>query len=299
MKKLCLLLVIFLCGLTASRPRLAGQSSSASFPLEEATAAQLQDWMAAGTYSARQIAELYLKRIEEIDRRGPTLRSVIEVNPDALTIADRLDSERREKGPRGPLHGVPILIKDNIDTADRMMTTAGSLALEGSIASRDAFIVERLRAAGAVILGKTNLSEWANFRSTRSTSGWSARGGLVKNPYALDRNPCGSSSGTGAAIAANLGGNRGRHRNRRVDRLSVGCQRTGRDQADCRPGQPVGHHSDCPQPGHSRPDGPDGRAMRRCSCSAMSGVDVRDPITRRSARYTLDRLLEVVRSPTR
>mgnify|MGYP003694380679 CR=1 FL=1 len=182
MKKLCLLLVVFACGLTASRPRLAGQSSSASFPLEEATIAQLQDWMAAGTLLSATDCRVDLKRIEEIDRRGPTLRSVIEVNPDALTIADRLDSERREKGPRGPLHGVPILIKDNIDTADRMMTTAGSLALEGSIASRDAFIVERLRAAGAVILGKTNMSEWANFRSTRSTSGWSARGGLVKNP---------------------------------------------------------------------------------------------------------------------
>src|SRR4029450_13501129 len=175
----------FACRLLSSRPRLAGQSLSASFPLEEATVAQLQDWMAAGTYSARQIAELDLKRIEEIDRRGAPLRSVIEVNPDALTIADRLDSERREKGRRGPLHGVPILIKDKIQTAGRSMTTAGSLALEGSIATRDAFIVERLRAAGAVILGKTNMSEWANFRSTRSTSGWSARGGLVKNPYAL------------------------------------------------------------------------------------------------------------------
>jgi len=182
----------------------APQAPAPSFPLEEVTAVQLQDWMASGRYSSRQIAELYLRRIEDIDRRGPALHSVIEINPDALTIADALDAERRSKGPRGPLHGVPILIKDNIDTADKMSTTAGSLALEGSRPSADAFVVARLRAAGAVILGKTNLSEWANFRSTRSSSGWSARGGLVKNPYVLDRNACGSSSGTGAAIAANL-----------------------------------------------------------------------------------------------
>jgi amidase len=175
-----------------------------AFPLEEATAVQLQDWMTSGRYTARQLADLYLRRIEEIDRRGPALRSVIEVNPDALAIADALDAERRSRGARGPLHGIPVLIKDNIDTADRMMTTAGSLALEGSRAVKDAFVVERLRAAGAVILGKTNLSEWANFRSTRSTSGWSGRGGQVRNPYVLDRNACGSSSGTGAAIAANL-----------------------------------------------------------------------------------------------
>src|SRR5690349_17926799 len=175
-----------------------------AFPLEEATTAQLQDWMTSGRYTARQIAALYLRRIDQIDRRGPELRSVIEINPDALTIADALDVERKARGPRGPLHGIPVLIKDNIDTGDKMMTTAGSLALQGAPAPKDAFIVERLRAAGAVILGKTNLSEWANFRSTHSTSGWSARGGLVKNPYALDRNPCGSSSGTGAAIAASL-----------------------------------------------------------------------------------------------
>ena len=160
--------------------------------------------MTGGRYTARQIAELYLRRIDEIDRNGPGLRSVIEVNPDALTIADALDAERRAGGTRGPLHGIPVLIKDNIDTADRMLTTAGSLALTESRPSRDAFVVERLRAAGVVILGKTNLSEWANFRSTRSSSGWSARGGQTKNPYVLDRNPCGSSSGTGTAIAANL-----------------------------------------------------------------------------------------------
>jgi len=182
----------------------APQAPAPPFPLEEVTAVQLQDWMTSGRYSARQIAEMYLRRIEDIDRRGPELRSVIEINPDALTIADALDAERKSKGARGLLHGVPILIKDNIDTADKMSTTAGSLALEGPRAEADAFVVERLRAAGVVILGKTNLSEWANFRSTHSTSGWSARGGLVKNPYVLDRNPCGSSSGTGSAIAANL-----------------------------------------------------------------------------------------------
>lgn len=175
-----------------------------AFPLEEATAAQLQDWMTSGRYTSRQLTEMYLRRIEEVDRQGPALRAVIEVNPDALSIADALDAERKAKGPRGPLHGIPVLIKDNIDTADRMLTTAGSLALEGSRPPKDAALVTRLRDAGAVILGKTNLSEWANFRSTHSTSGWSGRGGQVKNPYALDRNPCGSSSGTGAAIAANL-----------------------------------------------------------------------------------------------
>src|SRR5215218_1150857 len=174
------------------------------FELDEMTVMQLQDAMTSGRYTARRLVELYTRRINDIDRNGPALRSVIVVNPDASSIADALDSERKARGPRGPLHGIPVLIKDNIDTHDRMPTTAGSLALEGSIAARDAFVVERLRAAGAVILGKTNLSEWANFRSTRSTSGWSGRGGLVRNPYALDRNPCGSSSGTGAAIAANL-----------------------------------------------------------------------------------------------
>ena len=176
----------------------------ASFELSEVTIDDLQQGMASGRYTSQRLTELYLARIEQLDRRGPELRSVSEVNPDAAAIASALDAERKSKGPRGPLHGVPIVIKDNIDTADRMTTTAGSLALEGSIAARDAFVVERLRAAGAVIIAKTNLSEWANFRSTKSSSGWSARGGQVKNPYALDRSPCGSSSGTGSAVAANL-----------------------------------------------------------------------------------------------
>jgi amidase len=174
------------------------------FEFEEATAADLQRAMQSGKHTARSIAESYLARIDEMDKRGPAVNSVIELNPDALATASALDRERKEKGTRGPLHGIPVLIKDNIDTADKMMTTAGSLALLNSIAAKDAFIVERLRAAGAVILGKTNLSEWANFRSTHSSSGWSGRGGQTRNPYALDRNPCGSSSGSGAAASANF-----------------------------------------------------------------------------------------------
>jgi amidase len=175
-----------------------------AFELDEATISQLQDAMAAGRYTSRRLVDLYSERIKAIDRSGPTLRSVIELNPEAGAIADRLDAERRAGRVRGPLHGIPVLIKDNIDTADRMMTTAGSLALEGSVAARDAFVAARLREAGAVILGKTNLSEWANFRSSKSTSGWSGRGGEVKSPYVLDRNPCGSSSGSGTAAAASL-----------------------------------------------------------------------------------------------
>ncbi len=160
--------------------------------------------MNSGRYSARSITEMYLARIEAVDKQGPLLNSVIEVNPDALAIADSLDKERKEKGPRGPLHGIPVLIKDNIDTADRMATTAGSLALVGSKPPKDAFVARKLREAGAVILGKTNPSEWANIRSSRSTSGWSGRGGLTKNPYVLDRNCSGSSSGSGAAASASL-----------------------------------------------------------------------------------------------
>ncbi len=181
-----------------------GPGITTAFELEDLTITDLQDAMASGRYTSRQLVELYLRRIEEIDRSGPTLRSIIEVNPDALRIADELDTERKQRGARGRLHGIPIVIKDNIDTGDRMMTTAGSLALEGSIASQDAFVVQRLRAAGAVILAKANLSEWANIRSMKSSSGWSARGGQVRNPYVLDRNPCGSSSGSAVATSANL-----------------------------------------------------------------------------------------------
>jgi amidase len=174
------------------------------FELDELTITDLQEGMKSGRFTARSLVEKYSGRIDEIDKHGPAINSVLEMNPDALSIADQLDQERKAKGPRGPLHGVPVLIKDNIDTADRMMTTAGSLALVGSKPSRDSFVAQRLRSAGAVILGKTNLSEWANIRSSHSTSGWSGRGGLTKNPYALDRNPCGSSSGSGAGASANL-----------------------------------------------------------------------------------------------
>jgi amidase len=189
-------------GATAAASLAAALPKSQAFELEELTIAQLQEGMRSGRWTARSLTEAYLQRIDAMDQRGPALRHVLETNPDALAIADRLDQERKAGRVRGPLHGIPILIKDNIDTRDRMHTSAGSLALATSIAPRDAFIVERLRAAGAVLLGKTNLSEWANFRSTKSSSGWSGRGGQGKNPYALDRSPCGSSSGTGGAIAA-------------------------------------------------------------------------------------------------
>jgi amidase len=178
-----------------------GEREPGAFELEEATVRQLQEKMQAGELTARGLAEVYLRRIAELDGR---LRSIIETNPDALEIAGRLDQERREKGPRGGLHGIPVVLKDNIDTSDRMTTTAGSLALAGSIASRDSFVAQRLREAGAILLAKANLSEWANFRSEYSTSGWSARGGQCRNPYALDRNPCGSSSGSAVAVSANL-----------------------------------------------------------------------------------------------
>src|SRR6266852_5527742 len=172
-----------------------------TFEFEEITIAELQEGMKAGKYTARGIAERYLTRIEALDKRGPAVNSVIEVNPDALALAEASDRERKEKGARGPLHGIPVLIKDNIDTADKMMTTAGSLALVGSKVPKDSVVAQKLREAGAVILGKTNLSEWANIRARHSTSGWSGRGGQTKNPYALDRNPCGSSSGSGAATS--------------------------------------------------------------------------------------------------
>jgi amidase len=195
---------------------LAGLATAASFarPLhlfgesqinvEELTISAIQEAMGRGDLTARKLTELYLARIDQLDKRGPAVNAMIELNPDALSIADMLDRERQAGRTRGPMHGIPIVIKDNIDTADRMRTSAGSLALAESIALRDAHVVKRLREAGAVILGKTNLSEWANFRSTHSSSGWSGRGGLTRNPYALNRNACGSSTGSGAAVAANF-----------------------------------------------------------------------------------------------
>jgi amidase len=186
------------------KPPAASPFRVKAFEWEEATIADLQAAMKSGKESAVSLAKKYLRRIEELDQRGPMLKSVIELNPDARAIARERDRERKAKGPRGPLHGIPVLIKDNLDTHDRMMTTAGSLALLGSTPLNDSFVAQKLRESGAVILGKTNLSEWANFRGDRSSSGWSGRGGQTNNPYALDRNPSGSSSGSGVAVSANL-----------------------------------------------------------------------------------------------
>nr|WP_315179905.1 amidase [uncultured Flavobacterium sp.] len=180
------------------------EDSNAVFELDEETIGSLREKLASGKYTSEQLVQLYLKRIEAIDKDGPQLNSVIEVNPDAVAIAVAMDKELKAGKSRGPLHGIPVLIKDNIDTADKMQTTAGSLAMAGNIASKDAFVVQKLREAGAIIIGKTNLSEWANFRSTQSCSGWSSRGGQTKNPYILDHNPCGSSAGSGTAVSANL-----------------------------------------------------------------------------------------------
>jgi amidase len=261
------------------------QSAAGAFDLEETTIRALIQDQQTGRRTARQIASAYIARIQALDRNGPALHSVIVLNPDALTIADALDAERAAGRLHGPLHGIPVLMKDNIDTADLMMTTAGSLALEGSIAARDAFIVERLRAAGAVILGKTNMSEWANFRSSHSTSGWSGRGGLVRNPYALDRNPCGSSSGTGAAIAANFAA------------IGIGTETDG--SIICPSGAtalvgikptlglvsrsgiiPIAHSQDTA--------GPMARTVEDAATllSILSGTDPRDPATANSGRPT-------------
>lgn len=193
------------CGThNSNKQQIFSFAETKKFELNEITVNELQNGMENGTYTTRSVVEMYLNRIGNIDKNGPKLNSVIELNPDAIAIADQLDNERKEGKIRGPLHGIPVMIKDNIDTADKMMTTAGSLALLGSIAQEDSFVAAQLRKAGAVLLGKTNLSEWANFRSTRSSSGWSSRGGQTRNPYILDRNPCGSSSGSGAAVSANL-----------------------------------------------------------------------------------------------
>jgi amidase len=188
----------------AAATAVAEPGLSSDDAVEELTLADIAARFDDGRLSSQQLTQLYLDRIERLDRRGPTLSSVIEVNPHALAIAAGLDAERKSRGARGPLHGVPILIKDNVETSDHLMSTAGSLSLEGWYSPKDAPLVERLRAAGAVILGKTNLSEWANFRSTHSLSGWSGRGGQTRNPYATDRTPSGSSSGSAVAVSANL-----------------------------------------------------------------------------------------------
>jgi amidase len=251
--------------------------------LPEWTITELQEKMESGELTAHRIAELYLGRIEAVDKSGPYINSVIELNPDALEIADTLDAERQAGKTRGPLHGIPILIKDNIDTHDRMQTTAGSLALEGNIPEKDAFVVRQLRKAGAVVLGKTNLSEWANFRGKRSISGWSSRGGLTRNPYALDRSACGSSSGSGASVAANLCS------------AAVGTETDG--SIIC-PSQTNGIVGIKPTLGlvsrsgiipiaHSQDTaGPMARTVKDAALllGAMTGMDERDPATRPSRR---------------
>jgi amidase len=259
-----------------------------AFDLDEATIDALHERMASGQETSRSLVEKYISRIEAIDQQGPTLRSVLEVNPDARAIADQLDAERKERGARGPLHGIPVLFKDNIETADRMQTTAGSLALAGSKPARDAFVAERLRAVGAVILGKTNLSEWANFRSTHSSSGWSARGGQCRNPYALDRNPSGSSSGSGAAVAANLTAVAiGTETDGSIVSPSNNCSLVGFKPTVglvSRAGIiPIAHSQDTA--------GPMTRTVRDAAIllSAIAGADPRDPVTRTvAARGTRD-----------
>ena len=268
-----------------------GAGGAASFPLEEITIDGIASALAEGTYSCREITELYLSRIEALDRQGPRLFAVLETNPDALQIADALDAELRQQGPRGPLHGVPILLKDNIDTGDRMTTTAGSTALRGSIAPADAMIAAKLREAGAILLGKANMSEWAGFKSfVRGTSGWSGRGwdggrgGLCRNPYALDRSPGGSSSGSGAACAANLSA------------AAVGTETDGSivgpSSRNCLVGLkptlglmsrggviPIAHSQDSA--------GPMARTVRDAAIllGAMTGADPRDPASQEAAQH--------------
>ena len=255
--------------------------SPQSFEFDEPTINDLQNGMASGKYTAQSLTRKYLERVDDIDKRGPAINSVIESNPDALAIAAALDNERKAGRLRGPLHGIPVLIKDNIDTHDRMTTTAGSLALGGSIPLQDSFVAKKLRDAGAVIIGKTNLSEWANFRSSHSSSGWSGRGGQTKNPYVLDRNPCGSSSGTGAAIAANLAVDRRRHGNRWVGCLSLERKLAGGNQTHfgliSRAGiVPIAHSQDTA--------GPMCRTVTDAAIllGALAGVDARDTATKAS-----------------
>ncbi|HET6230615.1 MAG TPA: amidase [Longimicrobiaceae bacterium] len=248
------------------------------FELEEATVAQLQEAMRSGRMTSHSITAAYLARIEAMDRRGPALRAVIQTNPDALSIARQMDEERRAKGPRGPLHGIPVLLKDNVDTGDKLLTGAGSLALADMPAPRDAFIAQRLRAAGAVILGKANLSEWANFRSTRAASGWSGRGGQCRNPYALDRSPSGSSSGSAAAAAANFAAvTVGTETDGSIVSPSSACSVVGLKPTlglVSRAGiAPISHTQDTA--------GPITRTVADAAAllSALAGVDPRDPAT--------------------
>lgn len=269
-----------------------GQSGEAptealpGFTLEEVDISSLLQRMKSGELTSRKICEQYLARIEEIDQKGPSLNSVIELNPDALSIADERDRERAGGQIRGPLHGIPILIKDNIDTADKMMTTAGALALEGNTAEKDAFIVTQLRKAGAVLLGKTNLSEWANFRDERSSSGWSSRGGQTKNPYVLDRNPCGSSSGSGTAVAANLcAAAIGTETNG-----SIACPSSINGIVGIKPTVGLLSRSGIIPISHTQDTaGPMARTVADAAIllGALTGIDPEDPITRESEGQTM------------
>lgn len=250
--------------------------------LEERSIKELQEHMTAGRLSSRELTRMYIDRIRALDFDGPRLKSVLELNPDALAIAQALDAERKATGPRGPLHGIPILIKDNIDTADRMTTTAGSLALEGSHPLRDSTMAARLRTAGAVILGKTNMSEWANFRSSHSSSGWSGRGGQCKNPYVLDRNPCGSSSGSGAATSASLCA---AALATETDG-SIVCPATACGIVGIKPTVGLTSRAGVVPISHTQDTiGPHGRTVADAAAvlGALVGVDPRDPATAKSA----------------
>jgi len=263
----------------------------APFPeLNEASIADLLGQMSGGQLSARQLVEMYLARIEALDRGGPTLHSIIETNPDVLELADTLDRERAAKHVRGPLHGIPLLLKDNIETADRMGTTAGSLALVGARHARDATVAEKLRAAGAIVLGKCNLSEWANFRSTHSSSGWSARGGQALNPYSLDRSPCGSSSGSASAVAASLAA---ASLGTETDG-SILCPAAANGVVGIKPTLGLTSRAGVVPIAHSQDTvGPLGRTVADAALllGAIAGADPRDPVTqappgRQMADYT-------------
>ena len=267
------------CG-TASQDNSSrdGAEKADRFRLNELSIGDLQKSMDEGSLSSREITQLYLERIDKLDRQGPALRSIIEVNPEALDIAERLDRERKDGKKRGALHGIPIILKDNIDTADRMTTTAGSLALEGSIPAQDSFVAKRLREAGAVLLAKANLSEWANFRSDYSSSGWSARGGQCRNPYALDRNPCGSSSGSAVATSANLcAGSIGTETNG-----SIVCPSNANGVVGLKPTLGLVSRSGIIPIAHSQDTaGPITRTVADAAAilSAIAGVDPKDPAT--------------------
>lgn len=271
-------------GCTTRTQEKPGETSNEEpFALLEATIDDLRKKMEEGTYTARDITQMYLDRIAAIDKGGPKLNSVIEINPDALAIADELDRERAENKIRGPLHGIPILIKDNIDTGDNMMTTAGSLALDQYRAAQDAFVIQQLRATGAIILGKANLSEWANFRSTRSSSGWSSRGGQTRNPYVLERSPCGSSSGSGVAVAANLcAAAVGTETNG-----SIACPSSINGIVGIKPTVGLVSRSGIIPISHTQDTaGPMARTVRDAAIllGAMVGIDDRDPATRSDKR---------------